>query len=187
MNPKRAWSGKALPNLRTSWLLRNLACQCNLPWTLIRRMLGLGRAASRLVSSNQAMDMNIDVVTTDLFRPPIHRAMRRLDRSLFRKKVPLAAAKVLEINQISSCRRALRQDLLTIKFINPVRLDPDDPSGKGPKSILLKPAIKPHGGRTFWPFLLRQMKLMIRQIPQHGLGTFKSLSMLRESLLRPTT
>ena len=76
----------------------------------------------------------------DMFRPPINRAMRVLDRSYFQKKVPLAAAKVLQKKQIAKCRAELMDDLLKLERVSIVR---DDAVEKGHKALLLKPEIEP--------------------------------------------
>ena len=62
-----------------------------------------------------------------MFRPPVNRAMRVLDRSFFRRTVPLAAARVSENNQIAKTQKLLDKsgDLLTVPRIMSVRLAPD--------------------------------------------------------------
>lgn len=42
-----------------------------------------------------------------MFRPPVNRAMRVLDRSFFKKTVPVSAATVLENKNILSVRKTL--------------------------------------------------------------------------------
>lgn len=42
-----------------------------------------------------------------MFRPPVNRAMRVLDRSFFKKTVPVSAATVLENKNISAVRKTL--------------------------------------------------------------------------------
>ena len=83
------------------------------------------------------------VPSIDMFRPPVNRAMRVLDRSFFRKTVPLAAAKVLDYREIANCRKCLAPDLLQVGRIPHVRFDPGgDPTVK---LLLLKPQIKTDG------------------------------------------
>ena len=82
----------------------------------------------------------METANADMFRPPINRAMRVLDRSYFQKKIPLAAAKVLQKKQIAKCRADLTHDLLKVERVSVVR---DDPVEKDQKALLLKPEIKP--------------------------------------------
>lgn len=58
-----------------------------------------------------------------MFRPPVNRAMRTLDRSFFRKTVPLAAAKVFKDKDISAVRATLSKshDLLVVPRLSNVR------------------------------------------------------------------
>lgn len=58
-----------------------------------------------------------------MFRPPVNRAMRVLDRSFFRKTVPLSAATVFENTNISRIRTELMKsrDLLAVPRQTPVR------------------------------------------------------------------
>lgn len=80
-----------------------------------------------------------DLALTDMFRPPINRAMRVLDRSYFQKTVPLAAARVLEKKQIARCRQELANDLLKLERVSVVK---DDPLEKNLKALLLRPEIR---------------------------------------------
>ncbi|KAL8795524.1 MAG: hypothetical protein Q9195_001945 [Heterodermia aff. obscurata] len=89
----------------------------------------------------------------DMFRPPINRAMRVLDRSYFQKKIPLAAARVLQKKQIAKCKADLTDDLLKIERLVVVR---DDPVEKDQKALLLTPEIKPDNAST-WSEKLRQL------------------------------
>ena len=81
----------------------------------------------------------MEAANADMFRPPINRAMRVLDRSYFQKKIPLAAARVLQKKQIAKCRAELTDDLLKLERVSVVR---DDSVEKGLKALLLKPEIK---------------------------------------------
>ena len=83
---------------------------------------------------------------TSMFRPPVNRAMRVLDRSFFQKKIPLAAAYVHDTKQISKCRSDLSKDLLRLERCTVVRSDPEDAgSMRGRKALLLRPDIRPDG------------------------------------------
>jgi tRNA (guanine37-N1)-methyltransferase len=97
-----------------------------------------------------------------MFRPPVNRAMRVLNRTFFRKKIPLSAATVFEISNISRVRNTLGQsnDLLTLPRLNNIRTPPGGPvvTGKGGQStevnteatnrkcLILREEIKHDGG-----------------------------------------
>ena len=81
-----------------------------------------------------------------MFRPPVNRAMRQLDRSFFQKRILLAAARVLDTKQISNCISDLSKELLSTERLKVVRPDPlDNGLWKGRKALLLQPRIKPDG------------------------------------------
>ena len=58
-----------------------------------------------------------------MFRPPVNRAMRVLDRSFFRKTIPLSAATVFKNSDISKARNELAKsrDLLTVPRLNSIQ------------------------------------------------------------------
>ncbi|KAI5290224.1 tRNA(m(1)G37)methyltransferase [Ascosphaera acerosa] len=68
-----------------------------------------------------------------MFRPPVNRLMRTLDRSFFRKTVPMAAATVFDKRQIAPVKKALMKtdELCTAPRIIPVR--PAPASGRTPE------------------------------------------------------
>lgn len=70
--------------------------------------------------------------------------MRTLDRSFFRKVVPLAAATISDLKQVTNVRKELEKsgDLLRLNPIKPLR---DDETTPGAKCILLKPGIDANG------------------------------------------
>ncbi|GAB7365199.1 hypothetical protein MBLNU230_g6285t1 [Neophaeotheca triangularis] len=77
-----------------------------------------------------------------MFRPPVNRAMRTLDRSFFQRKVPLKAARVFENKNISKLRTQLEKskDALQKDRLGNVASDPDaDLAKSGRKCILLRP------------------------------------------------
>lgn len=77
-----------------------------------------------------------------MFRPPVNRAMRVLDRAFFKKTVPLSAARVLDNKNISKCRTELTNshDLLTVERLSTVRSDPDqERARRGMRCLLLRP------------------------------------------------
>lgn len=96
-------------------------------------------------------------LTDEMFRPPVNRAMRVLDRSFFQKDIKLAAAHVKDSTNISSVRTQLVQskDILVRRAIMPVQLVPNPmpklkPNEKDPKCVLLRPDIK-HDDSSTWP------------------------------------
>ncbi|KAI4155903.1 MAG: hypothetical protein LQ340_000653 [Diploschistes diacapsis] len=89
-----------------------------------------------------------------MFRPPTNRAMQVLDRSFFKKSVPLAAARVFEDNQIGPLRSHLRRELLEVERISAIRPVPSDQASKrGQKAMLLQPDIRPDDSHTWSPTL----------------------------------
>jgi tRNA (guanine37-N1)-methyltransferase len=84
-----------------------------------------------------------------LFRPPIQRsAAAVLDRALFSKTIPIAAARVTDRKHISRCRTQLdkSRELLHLERLTVVRDDPDPIlATNGGKCLLLKPEVKPDG------------------------------------------
>lgn len=83
----------------------------------------------------------------EMFRPPINRAMRVLDRSFFQKKVPLSAARVLDIKKMSKLRQDLQKskDILFIDRLSNIQADPEANAKPGSKCILLRPEIDEKG------------------------------------------
>lgn len=79
-----------------------------------------------------------------MFRPPINRAMRSLDRSFFKKTIPLSAARIRDNKQISKFRTELGRDLLKFDRIPAVRAVRDS-QGQEAKALLLRPEVKPDG------------------------------------------
>ena len=90
----------------------------------------------------------------DMMRPPVNRAMRVLDRSFFQKSIPLSAARVLEKNQIHSCRSLLKHDLLKVEHLQIIRPDPSDQGREqGRKALLLQPEVHPQDSGSWSPTL----------------------------------
>lgn len=82
-----------------------------------------------------------------MFRPPVNRAMRVLDRSFFQKTFPISAARVAN-KDISLVRKALEKskDVLAARRLQSVQPDPlPELAAKGRKCVLLRPDIKPDG------------------------------------------
>lgn len=81
----------------------------------------------------------------NMFRPPVNRAMRTLDRSFFRKTIPLSAARVFKASDISNVRKALaKSDLLVLPRVNSVR-EVKEQDGSVLKALLLKGEINVDG------------------------------------------
>ncbi|KHJ31367.1 putative trna (guanine-n -)-methyltransferase [Erysiphe necator] len=92
-----------------------------------------------------------------IFRPPIVRsASLTLDRSLFSKVFPAAAARVQDSKDISRYRNELsktREILKLERFLN-IRPDPDpEIAAKGGKCVVLDPQVKPEDPATWSPML----------------------------------
>ena len=58
-----------------------------------------------------------------MFRPPVNRAMRTLDRSFFRKKIPLSAATIFKNPDIANVRRELAKshDALSVPKVSVIQ------------------------------------------------------------------
>ena len=81
---------------------------------------------------------------TDMFRPPVNRAMRVLDRSFFNKTIQTSVARVLDRQQIPKCRNVLGHDILKLDRRQAIT-SVQDPRGGEAKGLLLNPEIKPDG------------------------------------------
>ncbi|RHZ65332.1 tRNA (guanine) methyltransferase [Aspergillus thermomutatus] len=98
-------------------------------------------------------DSSVSLRSSDLpemFRPPVNRAMRVLDRSFFRKTVPLSAATVFQNSDISKVRAELHKsrDLLAVPRLNCIR-DVTDQDGQVKKALLLRETVK-HDDQETW-------------------------------------
>ncbi|KAH0371883.1 hypothetical protein KCU65_g1616, partial [Aureobasidium melanogenum] len=106
----------------------------------------------------------------DMFRPPVNRAMRVLDRSFFQKKIPASAARVVDNKTISKCRAELfrSNDVLRLERYQIVRPDPDEANAKaGKKCILLRPQVDDKGADYPWSRTVSELEKsnMINIIP----------------------
>ncbi|TVY41743.1 tRNA (guanine(37)-N1)-methyltransferase, partial [Lachnellula occidentalis] len=94
-----------------------------------------------------------------LFRPPIVRsATAALDRSLFSKTFPIAAARVINPKNISRIQAQLNKShaILSLDRLKPVQMDPDLAlASKGGKCLLLNPEVKPDDSNT-WSKVLQE-------------------------------
>lgn len=93
------------------------------------------------------MDAGDDSSVGDMFRPPINRAMRVLDRSFFRRDVALTAARIKDPKSISATRSALEKskDILSQRMITPIKQD----SSSNAKCILLNTHYNATGKNKF--------------------------------------
>ncbi|KAK6383873.1 tRNA(m(1)G37)methyltransferase [Exophiala oligosperma] len=88
----------------------------------------------------------------ELFQPPVNRSMQTLDRSFFKKSVPLAAATVFDLKEITNVRKQLERsgDMLRLSPIKPLRNDEQTP---GAKCFLLSPQVDANDPKTWSPIL----------------------------------
>jgi hypothetical protein len=96
----------------------------------------------RIGKSNAKARMHPDM------RPPVNRAMRTLDRSFFKRVVPMSAARFLNNKDIAACRSHLMKskDALDLKRASALRHVPgpgSEPSGL--KCLLLDTNVKQDG------------------------------------------
>lgn len=120
-------------------------------------------------------------------RAPVNRAMRQLDRSFFHKKIPLAAARILDTKQITKCKGDLSKELLSLERCSIVRPDPDDAgSSMGRKALLLRPDIRPDGRPRNQLSHVQYVSSIANgvQMRRHGPQCYISLLRRRWSLLR---
>ena len=82
--------------------------------------------------------------SADMFRPPVNRAMKTLDRSFFKKIIPTSVARVKDPKDISTCRNVLHHDILKLDRTQAVK-SVRDPQGRETKALLLKPEIRSEG------------------------------------------
>ncbi|PLN82273.1 hypothetical protein BDW42DRAFT_184888 [Aspergillus taichungensis] len=92
-----------------------------------------------------------------MFRPPINRAMRVLDRSFFQKTVPLSAATVFRSTDISKARGELQRnrDLLAMPRLSSIReVRGEDDVVR--KCLLLREGVK-HDDATTWSSKIKEL------------------------------
>lgn len=99
---------------------------------------------SRSISNKR--NMSSKTTLEDLFRPPILRPFSgTLDKTLFSKSIPLAAATINNNKNISRFRNELRKSnaILNVERISPIASHPDVTfASQGTKCLLLDPSIK---------------------------------------------
>lgn len=89
---------------------------------------------------NEAADCNSN---PEMFRPPVNRLMRVLDRPFFQKEIRLCAAQIINPKDISKTRAELKSDLLsTLRLKSIVSIPGQDHQTK---ALLLRPEIRKQG------------------------------------------
>ena len=87
----------------------------------------------------------------EMFRPPINRGMKVLDRTFFQKRMPLSAARIFDKKNITRCRKELERsrDILSLERCAVIKPDPTDTQGEC-KCILLRSQITDDGQPRPW-------------------------------------
>ena len=98
----------------------------------------------RLQFAPVAMTVPDTIDHAKMFRPPVNRTMRVLDRPYFNTVFPIAAAKVRDWQKISGLKTRLRKEMLELERRKQVESVSEAP-GETSKVILLKPEITPNG------------------------------------------
>ncbi|KAL8940954.1 MAG: hypothetical protein Q9216_002523 [Gyalolechia sp. 2 TL-2023] len=81
--------------------------------------------------------------SAEMFRPPINRAMRTLDRSFFKKELNLASACVPDKKNIASCQKDLSRDILKLERLPSIRPAPSTVNAdSGARCLLLRPEVR---------------------------------------------
>lgn len=80
----------------------------------------------------------------EMFRPPVNRAMRVLDRTFFQKKIPITAAVVPNLRKIAKLKSELDCDALKLERMQSILLVKDSHGQEG-KGLLLRSEIKKDG------------------------------------------
>ncbi len=98
-------------------------------------------------TQDQKITVSFDAMS--LFRPPVMRSVTALlDKALFSKTIPVAAASIVDFKNISRFRAELGQtkELLRLERLMAVRPDPNpELAASGKKCLLLRPEVKPEG------------------------------------------
>ncbi|RVX74687.1 hypothetical protein B0A52_01814 [Exophiala mesophila] len=92
--------------------------------------------------------------TPSVFRPPVNRSMKVLDRSFFQKVIPLSAASVSNVKLLGQIRKDLERsgELLRLAMIKPLM---DDDSNPGAKCFLLSLGVQTDDPSTWSTTLTR--------------------------------
>lgn len=103
---------------------------------------GIGRERSLMSSTMESHTIAPHVSSP--FDPPLNRSMRVLDRSLFQKTLPIAAATVFDDRNLSKVRDTIRKSGNLLVGIPVSSIQPDE-LVPGRKCILLMPGIEANG------------------------------------------
>ncbi len=125
----------------------------------------------------QTQNLAASVDSMSILRPPICRSANAiLDRALFSKTVPIAAARISNLKNISKYKAKFEQskELIRLEKITNVQPDPDPSfASKGGKCLLLSADVKPEG---MCGYSLENKKNAKRiQIQKHGALSCKKL------------
>jgi tRNA (guanine37-N1)-methyltransferase len=98
----------------------------------------------------------------EIFRPPVNRSMRVLDRNFFQKTLPIAAATVFDDRNLSSVRNELQISgnllgVFSIKAVVP------DETVSGRKCVLLQPGVLATGMLMLY---LLSSRLLLMPVPE---------------------
>jgi len=80
-----------------------------------------------------------------MFRAPVNRTMRILDRAFFHRDIPISAAKVSDVQNLSRIRQTLlkSQEVLNVRQYHPIQSLGTEKDGA--KCVLLKPGVVNNG------------------------------------------
>lgn len=81
----------------------------------------------------------------EMFRAPVNRSMRVLDRAFFHRDIPISAAEVSDIKNLSRVRQTLlkTQEILNVRQYHPIQSLGEEKDAA--KCVLLKPGIVSDG------------------------------------------
>lgn len=99
-------------------------------------------------------EQSVPYPVDEMFRPPINRAMRVLDRASFQKKIPTVAAVIQNPQKISQVKSDLRHDTLHIDRLQAIRpLPSTNGQMTGKKALMLRVDINKDDPSTWSPKL----------------------------------
>lgn len=114
--------------------------------------------AWRSFSTSATLSKNLNKIRMNspeisgVFLPPVNRSMQQLDRSFFRKVIPLTGATVFNLKELVQVRKLLEKsgDLLNVSSIKYMR---DDDVNPGAKCFLLRSGVDVEQQSTWSPTL----------------------------------
>lgn len=103
-------------------------------------------------------------MASEMFRPPVNRSMRVLDRSFFQKRIPLSALRILDPRTITKIRTELdkSKDILYINRLQNIVADRSE-GANGHRCVLLRPQMNDQGKHI-------SRHLSQGQLPTHFIG-----------------